>query len=91
MVVIYAKRFEDLPLIRRVGDVIRIHRANIRSYKDLKQFNVNVFYNSSWCLFSTIDSADDGSDMMDLDEENMNNDHSGDDQEMEDAQNNNRS
>jgi hypothetical protein len=29
--------------------------------------------------------------MMDLDEENMNNDHSGDDQEMEDGQNNNRS
>jgi hypothetical protein len=36
MVVIYAKRFEDLPLIRRVGDVIRIHRANIRAYKDFK-------------------------------------------------------
>lgn len=58
MVVIFAKRFEDLPLIRRLGDVIRVHRANIKSYKDIKQFNVNVFYNSSWCLFSSYDSPE---------------------------------
>ncbi len=25
--VLYAKRFEDLPIIHRLGDVIRIHRA----------------------------------------------------------------
>ena len=32
-VVIYAKRFEDLPIVHRLGDVIRVHRANLRMYK----------------------------------------------------------
>jgi Telomeric single stranded DNA binding POT1/CDC13 len=52
-VIIYGKRSEDLPVITRIGDIIRIHRANMKIYKGQKQFNVNVFYNSSWCLFST--------------------------------------
>ena len=51
-VIIFAKRLEDLPVVKRIGDIIRIHRAGIKVYKDIKQFNVNVFYNSSWCLFS---------------------------------------
>jgi hypothetical protein len=25
--ILYAKRFEDLPIISRVGDIIRVHRA----------------------------------------------------------------
>lgn len=52
-VVIYAKRFEDLPIIHRVGDVIRVHRATLRMYNNMRQFNVNVYYKSSWALFST--------------------------------------
>lgn len=51
-IVIYAKRMEDLPVISKIGDIIRVHRANLVTYKDQKQCNVNVFYNSSWCLFS---------------------------------------
>lgn len=29
-VVIYAKRFEDLPIVHRIGDIIRVHRAQVR-------------------------------------------------------------
>jgi len=52
-VVIYAKRFEDLPIVHRLGDVIRIHRATLRMYKNQRQFNVNVYYKSSWALYSS--------------------------------------
>jgi hypothetical protein len=56
-VVIYAKRFEDLPIIHRVGDIIRVHRAELRMYNNMRQFNVNLgnihqcF--ASWALYST--------------------------------------
>jgi hypothetical protein len=52
-VVIYAKRFEDLPIIHRLGDIIRIHRANLRIYNSVRQFNVNVYFKSSWALYSS--------------------------------------
>lgn len=52
-VVIYAKRFEDLPIIHRLGDVIRIHRANLRMYNNARQFNVNVYFKSAWALYSS--------------------------------------
>nr|AAU43901.1 alpha telomere binding protein [Uroleptus sp. WJC-2003] len=51
--VLYAKRFEDLPIIHRLGDIIRVHRATLRLYNHQRQFNANIFYNSSWALFST--------------------------------------
>jgi Telomeric single stranded DNA binding POT1/CDC13 len=51
--VLYAKRFEDLPIVQRVGDIIRVHRATLRLYNGQRQFNANVFYSSSWALFST--------------------------------------
>nr|P29549.1 RecName: Full=Telomere-binding protein subunit alpha; AltName: Full=TEBP alpha; AltName: Full=Telomere-binding protein 56 kDa subunit [Sterkiella nova]1JB7_A Chain A, telomere-binding protein alpha subunit [Sterkiella nova]1KIX_A Chain A, Telomere-Binding Protein alpha Subunit [Sterkiella nova]1OTC_A Chain A, PROTEIN (TELOMERE-BINDING PROTEIN ALPHA SUBUNIT) [Sterkiella nova]2I0Q_A Chain A, Telomere-binding protein alpha subunit [Sterkiella nova]AAA29398.1 telomere-binding protein alpha subu len=51
--VLYAKRFEDLPIIHRAGDIIRVHRATLRLYNGQRQFNANVFYSSSWALFST--------------------------------------
>ena len=50
--VLYAKRFEDLPIVTRLGDVIRVHRATLRLYNGTRQFNANIFYNSSWALFS---------------------------------------
>ena len=53
IIVVYAKRFEDCPIVRQIGDVIRVHRANVKEYRGRKQFNVNVHYNSSWCLFGT--------------------------------------
>jgi hypothetical protein len=50
--VLYAKRFEDLPIITRLGDIIRVHRATLRLYNGQKQFNANIFYNSSWAVFA---------------------------------------
>lgn len=50
-VVFFAKNFEDLPIIQRVGDIVRVHRAQFQHYNDAKQLNVNMFYRSSWCLF----------------------------------------
>jgi len=41
-VVIYANRFEDLPIVHRLGEVIRVHRAGLRIYNGNRQFNVNV-------------------------------------------------
>jgi len=52
-VVIYAKRFEDLPIVLRLGDVIRLHRATLRMHNGVRQFNVSVQWNGSWALFST--------------------------------------
>jgi len=52
-VIIYAKRFEDLPIVHRLGDIIRVHRANLRPYNGIRQFNVNVYFKSSWALYST--------------------------------------
>lgn len=50
--VLYAKRFEDLPIITRLGDIIRVHRATLRLYNGQRQFNANIFYNSSWATFA---------------------------------------
>ena len=61
-VIIYAKRFEDLPIVQNIGDVIRIHRANMKQYQDQKQFHVNVYYNSSWCLFRLSQDESNGMD-----------------------------
>jgi len=52
-VVIYATKFEDLPIVHRLGDIIRVHRANMRIYQNKRQFNVNMFYKSSWALYAT--------------------------------------
>ena len=50
-VVFFAQNFEDLPIIQRVGDIVRVHRARFQHYNDAKQLNVNMYYRSSWCLF----------------------------------------
>lgn len=52
-VVMYAKRFEDLPIVLRIGDVIRLHRASLRIYNNRRQFNLTMSWTSSWALFST--------------------------------------
>lgn len=70
-VIIYAKRQEDLPVVSNIGDIIRIHRANMKEFQGHKQFNVNVFYNSSWCLFRTrYDPENEDLGLMDSDQEN---------------------
>jgi hypothetical protein len=30
--ILYATRFEDLPIVSRIGDIIRVHRATLRLY-----------------------------------------------------------
>lgn len=52
-VVIYAKRFENLPIVHRLGDIIRLHRSSLRMYKGHRQFNVTTHWHGSWALFST--------------------------------------
>ena len=42
VIIIYANRFEDCPIVRQIGDIIRVHRANVKLYKDRHQYNVNV-------------------------------------------------
>ena len=63
-VIIYAKRLDDLPVVTNIGDIIRVHRATMKQYQEQKQFHVNVFFNSSWCLFRT---KTDGDSMDDMD------------------------
>ena len=52
-VVMYAKRFEDLPIVLRIGDIIRIHRATLRVYNNRRQFNLSMHLTGAWALFST--------------------------------------
>lgn len=47
----FAKRFEDLPICQKIGDIIRVHRCNVSMFKETKQFNANIFFNASWALF----------------------------------------
>ena len=49
--VLFANKFEDLPIAQRVGDLIRVHRASVGMFKEQKQFTANIFFNSSWVLF----------------------------------------
>jgi hypothetical protein len=85
-VIIYAKRFEDLPIVRNIGDIIRIHRANMKQYQDQKQFHVNVYYNSSWCLFSLKQASEESiSDDIDMDNDE-DGQNQGDDEEMDDEE-----
>lgn len=54
--VIYASKLEDLPFVHRIGDIIRVHRADMKIWNKLphkKQFNVNMLYKGSWALYST--------------------------------------
>ena len=51
-VVIYAKRFEDLPIVNKVGEIIRLHRATLRMYRNMRQFNVSTQWNGSWAQFA---------------------------------------
>ena len=51
--VIYATKLEDLPFVHRLGDIIRVHRADMKFYNQKRQFNVNMLYKGSWALYST--------------------------------------
>ena len=49
--VLFANRFEDLPISQRVGDIIRVHRATVGHFQGKTQFTANIFFNSSWAIF----------------------------------------
>lgn len=55
LVTFFAKRMEDLPVVRKIGDVLRVHRAIVKDHKGIRQFSVNMTYGSSWCLFHSSD------------------------------------
>ena len=48
-----ARRFEDLPICHRIGDLIRVHRSHLKLYKGTRVFEVNVAYKASWSLYSS--------------------------------------
>jgi len=48
----FSKEKDNLPKFTKVGDIIRIHRANIGTYKNYKTFSVNLAFGSSWVIFS---------------------------------------
>ena len=50
-IVFFANKFDDLPVCQKVGDIIRVHRATVGTYKERKQLTANVCFNSSWALF----------------------------------------
>ena len=50
-----ARRFEDLPIIQRCGDIIRIHRAEYNYKENQAYLKLNMSYSSSWALFSADD------------------------------------
>ena len=56
-VVLYASKFEDLPIINRVGDIIRIHRATLRLHEGRRQFNANIGKFAAWALFNAEDNT----------------------------------
>jgi hypothetical protein len=57
IVALQARKFEDLPIIQRCGDIIRIHRAEY-NYKDSQHyFKLNMSFSSSWALFSADDEV----------------------------------
>lgn len=56
--VMFANSFKDLPISQNIGDVIRVHRATPGIYKGQRQFTANIFFNSSWALFTPSFSKD---------------------------------
>jgi len=57
-VTFFAKNPEHLPPFKRVGDIIRIHRANIGQYRNYKTFCANVDFGSSWAIFKGAELED---------------------------------
>ena len=46
-----SKQLSRLPVIKRVGEIIRLHRANIGYYQGNKTFLLNMDFGSSWAVF----------------------------------------
>lgn len=49
--VCFGKKFDDLPISSRAGEIIRVHRASVGTYNGNKQLTANMVFNSSWAIF----------------------------------------
>lgn len=65
-VVIYAQKFEDLPIVQRIGEIIRVHRAKLRIHNGKRQFNLNMHLFGSWVLYSAEKNSPLGSTVHDV-------------------------
>ena len=52
--VIFGNKFEDCPIVQRVGDIIRVHRVTVSEYHGFKMLTAKVNFTSSWVLFSPL-------------------------------------
>lgn len=52
IVTIMGRKLEDLPICQRVGDLIRVHRAQFELKDDQAYFRLNLCHSSAWALFS---------------------------------------
>ena len=50
---IFAESPEELPVVRRIGDLIRIKDARFCYYNGHKQFTLDTQYESEWALYSS--------------------------------------
>lgn len=50
--VLFGSKFEEMPVIQRIGDIIRVHRVTVSEYNECKQFTSRLYFNSSWALFA---------------------------------------
>jgi hypothetical protein len=66
LVTFWAKTAELLPKFNRIGDIIRIHRANIGQYRNHKTFMCNVDYGTTWAIFkgASLDDQDNNLDLI---------------------------
>ena len=60
MVSLFSKDVSKLPTVNHVGDIIRIHRANISQYKQNKTFSANIELGTSWIIFKGAQSPSEG-------------------------------
>ncbi|CDW77815.1 alpha telomere binding protein [Stylonychia lemnae] len=50
-VTFFGSSIEQLPVFKRIGDIIRIHRCNIAQFKERKTFSVIINFGSHWVIF----------------------------------------
>lgn len=62
---------ESLPSIKNIGEIIRVHRCNIGSYKNVRTFLVNMGFGSSWVIFEGLPYSNTINAVNDDNEENV--------------------
>ena len=54
---IFAKTAAEIPLVSKVGSIIRLHRAQTKSFKKAFQLNCDVEIKGAWILFDPADGV----------------------------------